>query len=109
MNRWQISPEQFSELASWTKNWMDRQPEDSLGSKILLLDNWNEYGEGHYIAPHQEYGFEYMDAIRKVFAENEDNYEPLLPHELGFGPYNTKYDEEINDRIFKYFPLDFAD
>ena len=36
---------------------------------MLLLDNWNEWGEGHYIAPYREYGFGYLDAVRKVFSD----------------------------------------
>jgi hypothetical protein len=32
-------------------------PASELGSKILLLDNWNEWTEGRYLAPHREYGF----------------------------------------------------
>ena len=44
------------------------RPANSAAS-MLLLDNWNEWGEGHYIAPYREYGFGYLDAVRKVFSD----------------------------------------
>lgn len=38
-------------------NFASMLPSNELGSKMLLLDNWNEWSEGHYIAPYREYGF----------------------------------------------------
>ena len=37
---------------------------------MLLLDNWNEFGEGHYIMPAGRAGFGYLDAVREVLTEN---------------------------------------
>lgn len=43
-------------------------PSENLGSKLLLADNWNEYGEGHWINPGSLCGFGYLDAMRNTFA-----------------------------------------
>ena len=40
-------------------------------SKMLTLDTWNEYGEGHFIMPTDLYGFGYLDAVRKVFTNSQ--------------------------------------
>lgn len=37
---------------------------------MLLLDNWNEFGEGHYIMPAGKAGFGYLDAVREVLTDN---------------------------------------
>lgn len=52
-------------------------------SKMLLLDNWNEYGEGHYIFPTRQYGFGYLDAVRNVFCSVDQEHLDLVPEDLG--------------------------
>ena len=39
-----------------------------LGTNTVLYDNWNEFGEGHYIAPTYLQGFGYLDAIRAAYT-----------------------------------------
>lgn len=34
--------------------------------KIVILKSWNEWGEGNYVEPDQQYGHGYLDAIRDV-------------------------------------------
>ncbi|MEK8128335.1 Ig-like domain-containing protein [Paenibacillus filicis] len=63
------TPSEFQSLAQWTKDsFMPSLPAGSLGKKLVMLDNWNEFGEGHFIMPAGLAGFGYVDAIRNVFA-----------------------------------------
>lgn len=32
---------------------------------MIMLDSWNEWAEGHYIAPTEKYGFDYLKKIRR--------------------------------------------
>ena len=66
-----------------------------LGSKMLLLDNWNEWSEGHYIAPHREFGFGYLDAVRAVFSSAPKEHTDLLPEQIGMGPYDRAYKRHV--------------
>lgn len=88
---WKIPPTEFEMLLRQAKDFVGTLPPDQLGSKMLLLDNWNEWGEGHYIAPYREYGFGYLDAVRKVFASNQIEHTDLLPEDIGLGPYDSVY------------------
>ncbi len=88
---WKIPPVDFEGLLRQAKAFIDTLPPDQLGSRMLLLDNWNEWGEGHYIAPYREYGFGYLDAVRNVFAENAGPHEDLIPEDIGLGPYDSAY------------------
>jgi hypothetical protein len=76
---YRIPPDQYESLLRSVKGIMGTLPANELGSKMLLLDCWNEWSEGHYIAPHQEYGFGYLDAVRRVFSDAPENHHDLTP------------------------------
>jgi hypothetical protein len=86
---WKIPPPEFEGLLRQAREFTATLPKDQLGSRMLLLDNWNEWGEGHYIAPYREYGFGYLDAVRRVFATTAEEHADLLPEDIGRGPYDT--------------------
>ncbi len=86
---WKIPPSDFERLLREAKDVTATFPDHELGRRLLLLDNWNEWGEGHYLAPYREYGFGYLDAVRKVFSSAPESHEDLLPEDIGRGPYDT--------------------
>jgi hypothetical protein len=72
------TPEQFESLAEWTRDdFIPSLPAGSLGKQVVMLDNWNEYGEGHFIMPTDMEGFGYLDAIREVFAQEGAHADPV--------------------------------
>jgi hypothetical protein len=59
----------YRALLQWAKDdFMPSLPGGSLGRRMILLPNWNEFGEGHFLMPSNLAGFGYVDAIRDVFA-----------------------------------------
>ncbi len=56
---------------------------------LVLVEAWNEWGEGSYIEPHQEFGFGYLDAIRAVFTDAPAAHEDVTPADAGLGPYDV--------------------
>jgi hypothetical protein len=92
---WKIPPEDYKELLQKAKDVVQSFPASELGSKILLLDNWNEWSEGHYIAPHREYGFGYLDAVREVFSHAPREHTDLVPDQIGMGPYDRAYKRHV--------------
>jgi hypothetical protein len=90
---WKIPPRHYDSLLRQAKDFIAKLPADQLGHRMLLLDNWNEWGEGHYIAPYREYGFGYLDAVRTAFADPAaaEPHEDLIPEDIGMGPYDTAY------------------
>jgi hypothetical protein len=93
MTRWKLSPAQFQGLLAQVKSFMDGSPAGSLGARMLLLDNWNEWGEGHYLAPQATDGFGYLQAVREVFTQRDNQPDYRRPEELGLGPYDSLYRE----------------
>jgi len=88
---WRLPPNDFRALCERGKAFMQTLPADSLGRKMVLLDNWNEFGEGHYIAPHRQYGFGYLDAVRDVFTDAPKEHIDLVPDDVGLGPYDSLF------------------
>lgn len=70
--RYWLKPDEFQELAQWAKDvFMPSYPSGSQADLVVILDNWNEYGEGHFIMPAKLHGFGYVNAIRNVFGKGK--------------------------------------
>ncbi len=85
--RWRLSPDRFKTLCAQAKRVVERRDPTTLEGRMLLIDNWNEYGEGHYVFPCAEHGFGYLDALRSVFAPHAGPHEDVVPADLGLVPY----------------------
>jgi hypothetical protein len=92
---WTLPPADFEYLLRQAGEFVDTLPAGELGSRMLLLDNWNEWGEGHYIAPYTEHGFGYLDAVRNVFSSAAPAHPDLIPADVGLGPYDNAYRETV--------------
>lgn len=79
-----MTPDSFSRLLSAVKeNALDVSSADGL-DRLVMLDNWNEYGEGHFIAPSGIAGFGYLEAVAENFGAAEHiNEKPRYPSRLG--------------------------
>jgi hypothetical protein len=59
----------YKTLAQWMKDtFMPSLPAGKLGQKMLMLANWNEFGEGQFLMPSNLGGFGYLDGLRDVFT-----------------------------------------
>jgi len=60
------------------------------GIKKIVLGPLNEWQEGSYIEPNEEYGFAMYDVVREVFCKKPEHGWPanVTPKELGLGPYD---------------------
>ena len=69
-----ISVDNYVKMLTWVRDeFLPKRDASSWKSKMLILSNWNEFGEGHYLMPSTLNGFGYLDSIRKVFTENPDH------------------------------------
>ena len=86
---WKLPPAEFEILLRKGKEFIQNNfPKNELGSQMLILDNWNEWSEGHYLLPYREYGFDYLDAVRRVFSTDPEKHDDLIPEDIGMKPYN---------------------
>ena len=89
MMQFRLSPAEYKEQLTQIKALTDALPEDSIGRKILIIDAWNEWSEGHYVAPCLENGFQYLQVIRDVLTYQDNLPDYRVPEMLGFGPYES--------------------
>ena len=59
---------------------------------IVVLAPANEWGEGSYVEPCTEFGFEMYERIRKVFGKGDPAKWPvnIAPRDVGLGPYDFR-------------------
>jgi hypothetical protein len=91
------SVEDYEGLLHWTREvFMPTLPENSLGRKMVLLPNWNEFSEGHFIMPSRLAGFGYLDAVREVFPGGGEHVD-LIPNPPQRKRFNLRYPRPVLD------------
>ncbi|MBM4164144.1 MAG: hypothetical protein FJ222_06865 [Lentisphaerae bacterium] len=64
------TPDEFRALCEWARTtYMPAAATNALSRRVVLLDNWNEWGEGHCMMPAAGWGFGYLHAIRDTFGQ----------------------------------------
>lgn len=76
------TPGKFRDMLARARRFVDAHPLAG-GKKLVLVEAWNEYGEGAVVEPHREWGFAYLDAIREVFAREGRPHRDVSPRDLG--------------------------
>ena len=80
---WVLPPDDYFKVLLNAKSFAVEESSASGAPKIVMLDNWNEYAEGHYIAPTHKYGFRYLDSVRKAFQKGFSPHVDLVPEDIG--------------------------
>ena len=87
-----LTKQQFKEALTDLKNKIaSPDTENSSLNNIINLDTWDEYVEGHWLAPSGRYGFDYLDAVREVFGDDEKHID-------------SAPDMKQKDRFNDYYP-----
>ena len=73
------------------KDIADSLPEGAWGKKIMMIDNWNEWDEGHFVAPSHKFGYKYLQAVREVFTKRDNLPDYRTPQDQGFDSYNKSW------------------
>ena len=88
------TPALFHDMLEQARQFADAHPIATKDGprKVVLVEAWNEFGEGDYVEPCRGYGFGMLDAIRDVFgaAGKTGPHVDVVPADLGMGPYELK-------------------
>jgi hypothetical protein len=69
----------------------DSLPDGAWGKRIIMIDNWNEWDEGHFVAPSHKFGYKYLQAVREVFTKRDNLPDYRTPQDQGFTGYNKSW------------------
>ena len=86
--------ENFEAACSDAKALVDAKPAGRWDSKIVVYDNWTEFGEGHYLEPTSGTGFTFVNAIKRVFctAWAPEAVTDIVPEDVGLPPPQRRYE-----------------
>lgn len=57
------TPEAFYEAMQMARRYLDKNPERP---RLITINSWNEWTESSYLEPDDQYGYGYLNAIRKM-------------------------------------------
>ncbi|NOY81590.1 MAG: hypothetical protein GXP31_11385 [Kiritimatiellaeota bacterium] len=88
------APEHFEAACRDAKALVDQAPADAWYRRLVVFDNWTEFGEGHYIEPTSGTGFAYVNAIKRVFCTRwaPEEVTDIIPEDVGLAPPQKRYD-----------------
>jgi hypothetical protein len=87
------SPEAFEAACRDAKELVDAKPVGEWDRKLVVFDNWTEFGEGHYIEPVSGFGFAFVNAIKRVFCTKwaPEALTDIVPADVGLAPPERRY------------------
>ncbi len=72
--------------------------------RIVMIEAWNEWGEGSVLEPSVEHGFAYLDQVREVFCRSAGSHKDTDPKSLGLR--RPVYDLELPSQSRWTFDFD---
>ena len=88
---YRLSPEGYRIVLRNMKETIDSLPDGAWAKRLFMIDNWNEWDEGHYVAPCHEFGFKYLQAIREELTARDNLPDYRTPQDLGLGGYTKNW------------------
>ena len=88
---WHLSPDNYRKLIRAMLDRIEKLPEDAWGRRIFMIDNWNEWDEGHFVAPSHQFGYRYLQAIREELTLRDNLPDYRTPQDQGFTGYNKSW------------------
>ena len=90
---WYLQPEEFREEIRRVKRITEKLPDGAWGKRMIMVDNWNEWDEGHFVAPSLQFGFKYLQAVREELTKRDNLPDYRTPQDMGFTGYNKSWKE----------------
>lgn len=81
----------FEQACRRARKLVEETPGNGLDRRIVVFDNWCEFGEGHYLEPVAGQGFAYLDAIKRVFAPKSAPCQDITPRDVGLACPESVY------------------
>ncbi|MEI6500402.1 MAG: glycoside hydrolase family 99-like domain-containing protein, partial [Armatimonadota bacterium] len=81
----------FEQTCRNARKLIEETPGNGLDKRVMVFDNWCEFGEGHFLEPTAGDGFAYLDAIKRVFAPKSPPCRDITPRDVGLAYPESNY------------------
>ncbi len=87
--------ENFAAACRDAKSLVDAKPAERWDRRLVVFDNWTEFGEGHYIEPTSGLGFSFLNTIKEVFCTGwaPEATTDIVPEDVGLQPPQRRYEQ----------------
>ena len=89
------TPLLFKQMLLNAKYFVEKRNPDAK-PKMVLVESWNEFGEGDYVEPNAGFGFGHLDAIREVFTTAPAEHDDLVPQDVGLKTIEIEKPKPVN-------------
>lgn len=83
------TPELFEKMCRTSLQYIDAR------NNLAIIEAWNEWGEGSFIEPDREFGFAFLDRVRKVYTDAPDEHTDFVPNAARITSFSMLNDEEL--------------
>jgi hypothetical protein len=83
------TPELFQQHLVHARRFLESSRSKPGTPKAILIEAWNEWGEGSYVEPHAEFVFGYLDALRGTLSSVPPTHTDVTPADARLGPYDV--------------------
>ncbi len=94
-----VSAEEHLKVCRDIKDLLDEYHTGTWRDNTLIVSTWNEYSEGHLVAPTLSIGYTLLDNVRRVFTESGDE---------DYSLYNVRPTDRQLERITRMYPPKYA-
>ena len=84
------TPEKFSLMCESSLKYIDKRV------NMAIIEAWNEWGEGSFIEPDQEWGFAFLDVVRDVFTDAPAEHVDYVPGPDRIAAFSVLKGEELS-------------
>lgn len=82
------TPDLFEKHCRASLNYIDKR------NNLAIIEAWNEWGEGSFIEPDKEFGFAFLDRVRRVYTDAPEAHADLVPSAAKIDAFSVLSAEE---------------
>jgi hypothetical protein len=85
------TPENFRRMCTLSRTYIGT----GKAMDMAIIEAWNEWGEGSFIEPDQEYRFGFLDALRDTFTDAPKNHVDYMPTPEKIASFSVLSPEDV--------------
>jgi len=83
------TPDLFEKMCRASLNHIDAH------NRLAIIEAWNEWGEGSFIEPDKQFGFAFLDRVRKVYTDAPGAHTDYVPTDAKVASFSVLNAEEL--------------